>query len=83
MAALVGAALRVRGDPDAVTRAAARATLVGAALLVPMHSVEPDFTFTGIAPLIWITAAFAIGGKPAPRPEWVPHPAPRPLAAAS
>ena len=38
MVALVGAALRVRGDPDAVTRAAARATLVGAALLVPMHS---------------------------------------------
>ena len=33
-------------------------------------SVEPYFTFTGIAPLIWITAAFAIGGKPAPRPEW-------------
>jgi hypothetical protein len=59
---LIAAALRARSDPEPGRRAAARATVVGLVLLIPMHTVEPYFVLTGIAPLLWISAAVVMGG---------------------
>jgi hypothetical protein len=69
---LLGAALRARNDPNPARRAAARATVVGLVLLIPMHTVEPYFVLTGMAPLLWITAAVVLGAparERAPAPE--------------
>jgi hypothetical protein len=70
--ALLSAALRARNDANPARRAAARATVVGLVLLIPMHTVEPYFVLTGMAPLLWITAAVVLGAparERAPAPE--------------
>jgi hypothetical protein len=74
---LIAAGLRARSDPDPGRRAAARATVVGLLLLIPMHTVEPYFVLTGMAPLLWISAAVVMGGPTRDRasaPERRPAP---------
>jgi hypothetical protein len=83
MAALATAAYRRRGSPDIATRCAARTTLVAALLLLPMHFVEPYFIMTGMAPMLWITAALALGGRTAERREPLFAPIRRALPQAS
>ena len=77
-AAMIGAAVRSRDDPESERRASARALAVIGALLIFMHVIEPYFILTGGSHLIWILAALAFGGSlaPAPRPELAGGPRP-------
>jgi hypothetical protein len=67
MGALFLAGMRARDGPEAAGRAAGRVTVVAVALLVAMHFMEPYFLDTGMAHLLWITAALVSGAAPAPR----------------
>jgi O-antigen ligase len=86
MAVLFMDSVRARGDPVPARRGAARVMAVALVLLIPMHSVETYFIFTGMATLFWITAGLALAGLSAPSavPARAPRTAvpPRPVAAA-
>jgi hypothetical protein len=65
MGVLLAAGLRARDGPEAAGRAAGRVTVVAVGLLVGMHFIEPYFLNTGMAHLLWITAALVAGAAPA------------------
>lgn len=82
-AALLGAALRARDDPEPELRASARALALMTFLLLPMHLIEPYFILTGGSHLIWIAAGLSFRGsqlawrrEPAVPPRLVAAPAP-------
>jgi hypothetical protein len=60
-AALLGATIRARNNPEPERRASARAVAIMIVLLLPMHLIEPYFVLTGGSHLIWIAAALALG----------------------
>jgi cell division protein FtsW (lipid II flippase) len=63
--ALLEAGLRARDGPEDAGRAAGRVLVVGVVLLTVMHLFEPYFLNTGMAHLLWITAALAAAAAPA------------------
>jgi len=68
MVALVALAVPRARSPDPVVRALGRATILVVALLVPMHLLEPYFTLTGTAHVIWILAALLAAAPVLRRP---------------
>jgi hypothetical protein len=74
MAALLGAAVRARNDPEPERRIIGRALAVGIVLLLPMHFIEPYFILVGGSHLVWILAAVTLSGGP---PARAPAPARR------
>jgi hypothetical protein len=63
-AALLGAAIRARNDPEPERRVSARALAIMTVLLLPMHLIEPYFILTGGSHLIWISAGLALRSAP-------------------